>query len=118
MKENNGISFLCIALVVLAVGPGPAFAQATNLLTFDDFIKIKRVTDPQPSPDGKWIAFVVTVMDKDANRGDSDIWLVSANGGEPRRLTSSPASDGTPRWSPDGKRIAFISAAADRPRSG
>jgi len=116
MREKNRISFPCILLAVLAIGAGPVFAQAKKPLTFDDFISVKRVTDPQPSPDGKHIAFVVTVIDKAANRANSDIWIVPSNGGESRQLTSSPASDLNPRWSPDGKRIAFISSRGGPPQ--
>jgi len=95
-------------LALLFAARVPAAAQK-KALTFGDFINIKRVSDPQLSPDGKTIAFVVTVMDKEANRGTSDIWTAPSAGGPARRLTASPAADFNPRWSPDGKRLAFIS---------
>lgn len=85
-------------------------------IDFDDFIRIKRVSDPQVSPDGKLIAFVVTEMDKKKNSSNSDIWIVPAAGGEPRKLTSSPKADFNPRWSPEGKRIAFISNRGGSPQ--
>ena len=56
--------------------PAPGQSAATKPIAFDDFIRVKRVTDLQLSPDGASIAFVVTVMDKAANRGASDIWIV------------------------------------------
>jgi len=93
-----------------------ATAGADKPLTFDDFIKIKRLSDPRLAPDGKTVAFVVTVMDLEANKGDSDIWLVPSRGGETRRLTANPAADFSPRWSPDGKRIAFISTRSGSPQ--
>jgi len=107
--------WLAVILVLALTGPALSGVQG-KALTFDDFIKIKRVTDPQPSPDGRWIAFVVTVMDKEANRGNSDIWIVPAAGGEPRRLTSGPTADMNPRWSPDGGKIAFVSTRSGSPQ--
>jgi Tol biopolymer transport system component len=71
-------------------------------------------TDPAPSPDGKWIAF-------QSNRsGSSQIWVMPAAGGTPRKVTSEPDSVSaagrrmatrvmTPTWSPDSKTILFVS---------
>lgn len=85
-------------------------------LSFDDFMRIKRVSDPQISPTGEWVAFVVTVMDKDRNSSNSDIWIIPTQGGIPWKLTSSPKSDTSPRWSPDGKNIVFVSTRSGTPQ--
>jgi dipeptidyl aminopeptidase/acylaminoacyl peptidase len=86
-----------------------AAAQTKRAITFDDLISMHRVSDPQISPDGKWVAYTVATPDKAANRTSRNIWLVPTAGGEGRQLTRS-GRDGTPRWSPDGARIAFISS--------
>ena len=78
-------------------------------MTFDDLLAPHRVSSPTPSPDGRWIACVVTDVDKAANRGNSDLWLMPAAGGAPHALTASPKQDRHPSWSPDGKWIAFES---------
>jgi len=115
-KTVLALCLLFLGVVLCAPFAAPGQNAAPKPIAFDDFIRIKRVTDLQLSPDGSSIAYVVTVMDKDANRGASDIWLVPARGGEPRRLTSSPAADMNPRWSPDGRTIAFISSRSGSPQ--
>src|SRR3954463_10247287 len=78
-------------------------------MTIDDLLAAKTVSDPQVSPDGKLVAYVVSEVDREANKSDSDLWLVPPSGGEPKRLTTSTGADSHPRWSPDGKTIAFTS---------
>ena len=104
-----------IIMCLLVAGATSVFAQK-KALTFDDFIRIRRVGDPQISPDGTRIAFVVSVVDREKDLYHRDIWIVPAKGGEPRPLTSNPASDSQPRWSPDGKKIAFISSRSGTPQ--
>jgi Tol biopolymer transport system component len=78
-------------------------------MAFDDLVALHRLSDPQPSPDGRQVAFVITDADEPENRANSDIWIIASEGGTPRRLTFSPKHDRHPRWSPDGKWIAFES---------
>jgi len=84
-------------------------AEEKRPITFEDLWSFGRISDPQISPDGKTVAFVVTYYCLKENRGNSDIWLVNIGGGEPLKLTSSKAADFQPRWSPDGKKILFVS---------
>jgi len=68
------------------------------------------VADPQISPDGARVAFVVTRLDREANRYRSALWMVDGDGSaEPYRYTNGGGLDASPRWSPDGTRLAFIS---------
>jgi dipeptidyl aminopeptidase/acylaminoacyl peptidase len=74
-----------------------------------DLTRIRFVSDPRISPDGRLVAFVVTTLSEERDEYLSNIWMVSATGGEPRRFTAGPRRDASPRWSPDGSRLAFIS---------
>ena len=97
-----GVLLLVLALACTAAG------QTFRSFTVNDLLKVRRVGDPQISPDGKWIAYTITDMDKAANRGIPQIYLLPVGGGEPKLLGSGLRSS-SPRWSPDGKRIAYTS---------
>jgi dipeptidyl aminopeptidase/acylaminoacyl peptidase len=105
---KRAVLFL-LALLVMAT-PAAA-ADKKRPMTVEDLFKFKRVSDPQISPDGKQVVYVVGTVDMEANKIPSSLWLAPANGkGEPRQLTNAPGKkDGHPRWSPDGKRILFQS---------
>ena len=84
-------------------------ANAKRPIAFDDLMKAKRISDPQVSSDGRWVAYVQGAVDFEANKVVNHIWLIPTAGGEPKQLTNGEGSDTRPRWSPDGDSIAFIS---------
>ena len=105
------LSIILIALVTASL------AQAQSKpFTINDLLQIRRVGDPQLSPDGRWVAYTISDLNMEANRRVTQIYLISLDGGEPKQLTNAPQSSSTPRWSPDGKRIAFISAREGGPQ--
>jgi Tol biopolymer transport system component len=90
--------------------------------------KVERLTkdldgDPAWSPDGATIVFsrLKSVSDPSSTTGSSDegdLWVMAADGSQPRQLTSPPPSfsdskttiegdDDAPSWSPDGTKLAF-----------
>src|SRR5262245_20495682 len=97
---------LLLALLGLAF---PAAAAEPHPFGVQDLVTMERITDPQPSPSGDKVAFVVRSTNLEANKGTFDLWLVNIDGTGLTRLTSDPASDTNPRWAPDGKSLYFLS---------
>src|SRR5438034_2766025 len=89
--------------------------MATKRITVDTLWKLQRPAQPTLSPDGAQACVSVSAYDMQENRAQSSLWLYSAFGGEPRRLTTAGEKDAEPRWSPDGRSIAFV---AKRPAVG
>ncbi len=61
------------------------------------------------SPDSKELCFTAVTDRPEAISTNGDLFLVSANGGEPKRFTTNPGFDGHPAYSPDGRFIAYHS---------
>jgi dipeptidyl aminopeptidase/acylaminoacyl peptidase len=74
-----------------------------------DILNLRSASDAQPSPDGRRIAYVVTELDRAADKACSSIWCIASDGSDPRRVSD----EGTqPRWSPDGRRPISVAALA------
>lgn len=106
----RNILFFTLLLLLFAFGTGAADSpKETHPFSVHDMLAMDRISDPQVSPDGKWIVFNLRKTDLEANRGRVDLWLVGFDGEGLRRLTSHPASDFNPRWSPCGRYLWFLS---------
>lgn len=99
----KNIFWTLLSLIVFSV-------SAQRPITPSDIYRLKSVSDPQLSPDGKWVAYVLSTPDSAKDKSDADIWMVTWDGGEAVRLTASPEAETKPRWSPDGRYLTFLSS--------
>jgi dipeptidyl aminopeptidase/acylaminoacyl peptidase len=98
--------FGTVALAVL-LSAHPALAQQRPF-TYDEARRVASVSSPQPSPDGKTVAIVVTRLNFADNRNESELFAVDVASGSTRQLTHGRHVVGMPRWSPDGNTLAFL----------
>lgn len=75
-----------------------------------DIYRLQNITDPQVSPDGKWIAYTLSSVDTTKDKRNADLWMVSWDGKESVQLTNGPDGESKARFSPDGQYISFVSA--------
>src|SRR5881227_2639224 len=83
-------------------------------LELHDLYRLRFISDPQISPDGTRVAFVLRRLDEEKNDYVSNISVVDLNG-TVTQFTSGN-SDSAPRWSPDGRYLAFLSRRSDKPQ--
>lgn len=117
------------ALVLLSLlAPLALLAQQAQpqkrTLKIEDLFELKRVGDPQISPDEKWVAYTVSATNLKEEKSESQIWMIPLAGGEAIPMTMKGFSSSSPKWSPDGRYLGFLSArnvgapAAAGPGSG
>jgi dipeptidyl aminopeptidase/acylaminoacyl peptidase len=112
---RGDVRAVLILATLLCSAAARAQSPAKRAVTFDDLISMHRVSDPQISPDGKWIAYTVATPDKEANHLKRNVWIAPVTGGEPRQITRG-GSDSRARWSPDGQKLAFLSGRDGTPQ--
>lgn len=103
-----------VSAVVFAVVPlsaRVAAEEAPRPFSAEDLLAVRSVSDPQISPDGAWVAYVVETSDLERDRSASDLWMVSWDGTRTVQLTyTEEESESSPRWSPDDRYLAFLAA--------
>ena len=100
-------------LVLLNIAVAAQANVQTHPFSVDDMLAMDRISDPEVSPDGRKLVFVLRKTDLEANRGRTDLWLVNVDGTGLTHLTSHPENDSNPRWNPDGKTIWFLSERSE-----
>ena len=73
-----------------AFTPRVPAGQAKRPINEKDLFRFTWVADPQMSPDGSQVAYVQVTANQEKDAYESSLWLVSTQGGKPRRLTNGP----------------------------
>ncbi|MCA1815587.1 MAG: S9 family peptidase, partial [Acidobacteria bacterium] len=105
--NTKRLSSLLALLLILASAVSAQTAR--RRLTLDDIQRLREVRDPQVSPDGQWVAYVVATTDTKEDKTGTHVWLVGYDGHGDRQITFSQDSESSPRFSPDGHYLSFTS---------
>ena len=107
MLRRTPLLLFLFSIVCLAQSPAPSGKRP---MTFEDMMSSRRIGDPQPSPDGKWVLFSAVDVNLDENTRKPHLWIVPMAGGAAKPITSGAAGEDRGRFSPDGRRVGFVSS--------
>ncbi len=109
-RAHKATATAVVLVFFFLAAPHIAEAQAKRPLQIEDLYRAQRISDVTLSPDGRHVAYTLTISDVEANRNSSDVWVISVDGTQNRQLTDHPSNDRHPAWAPDSRTIAFESS--------
>ena len=105
-RPASAVAVLVLAAMPLAAQPalqGPS-SPRTATLQLADYLDWEQVSEPRLSPDGRRVSYTRRFVDKLADKWESALWMVNADGARNRFLVAGSGAE----WSPDGTRIAYV----------
>jgi dipeptidyl aminopeptidase/acylaminoacyl peptidase len=115
---RHPVSVLLASLVISSAGPALRAQEDRRPIVAEDLYRLQFASGVAVSPDGRWVAYVISRADSASNTYRADLWLAAADGSERRRLTwTETATESQPVFSPDGRHLAFVSRREDDERS-
>lgn len=104
---------ISIAMLALTLTSLSVANEDESKLSIDTLLSLKRISDVQISPDGKWVAYSVRRIDEEKDKHFTQIMMSSIDGKDTFALTASHLNASSPRFSPNGKSIGFIGVRGD-----
>ncbi len=118
---SRRLSFAVVAPLLLAAVPACSAQQpkpnatvaavSGRPITFEDFVSIPGVSDPQLSPDGTQLLYAVRTADVTANKRTTRTFIMPVAGGVAKQFPDATTNVNEARWSPDGKSVAYVTGS-------